>query len=102
MQITDTVKVGGLTYIVERKNECCETNSNVDGRVLYDKQVIRIKHDDGSDYSKLVFLHEIIHAIFNFANIEQDEDTVERLTNGLYMVMKDNPLIFRKIEGQAF
>lgn len=94
MKITDSVKIGGITYKVETVNECCENNNNVDGKIIYDKQLIRLKHNNNTDYAKMVFLHEIVHALFDHCNIEQEENVVDRLSKALYMAFKDNPEVF--------
>ena len=41
-----------------------------------------------------IFIHELLHAIdyvYN-ANKFKDDDTIERLSQGLYQVLKDNKL----------
>ena len=44
---------------------------------------------------ELTFLHELIHTIFYHCDIEQDEHVVEALAQALYMIIKDNPGIFK-------
>ena len=48
-----------------------------------------------SDYTKEVFLHEILHGIYEHCGFTQNEDNVRALSTALYMVIKDNPEIFK-------
>lgn len=81
-------------YQVKFENQVDEVDNNVDGMILYGKQVIRIKKNMSIDYAKEVLLHEIIHGVFQFCGLENDENTVNRLSQALYQVLKDNDLKF--------
>lgn len=39
-------------------------------------------------------LHEIVHGVFDFCGWEQNEESVTRLSNVLYQVLKDNNIAF--------
>lgn len=97
MKITDSVKIGGITYRVET-SDLISNNVDCDGQIDYKEQVISLKSDmnRNADYAKEVFLHEIIHGIYEHCGFNQNEDMVRALSIALYMVMKDNPEIFEK------
>lgn len=96
MNITASVKIGGITYKVIECTNPSEENSNVDGQILYQKQELRLKKDMAIDYKESIFIHEIIHGILELTGIEQDENLVIRLSNAIHQVIKDNPDIFSK------
>lgn len=98
MKITDTVKIGGIMYKVIRTPSLCKDNINVDGEICYDMGTIEIKDTvECDDYKDFVFIHEILHGIFDFMSIEQNEELVIKLSKGLHMVIKDNPEIFKEV-----
>ncbi|HEM7410732.1 TPA: hypothetical protein U2J23_003297, partial [Clostridioides difficile] len=71
-----------------------EEDCAVEGQIFYQKQEIRIKNNVGKEYKEKVFLHEVIHALFEHACIEQDEIIIERLSSVLHEFIKDNSIIF--------
>ncbi|PRR77684.1 hypothetical protein CLLI_22480 [Clostridium liquoris] len=95
MNISSKVKIGGVNYKVIECNNPSEEDPNVDGQILYSKQEIRLKNDMSREYKENIFLHEIIHGIFEHIGFEQDEAIVIRLSNALHGFIKDNPEIFK-------
>lgn len=96
MKITDKVKIGGTIYQVDRNTRPCKNDINVDGEIIYDMGTIKLRQglEENSDYVNYVFLHEILHGIFNHMCVEQNEELIEKISKGLHMVIKDNPDIF--------
>jgi len=95
MKIPDKVKVAGHYYKVVWDNGRLsetgfvgETDHNLDVIYLckyYPKQA-RAKSE-----IEETFLHEILHAIdVNYNNHSLNEEVVQRLSIGLYQVLKDN------------
>ena len=95
MKITDSVKIGGITYKVEL-SDLISNDVDCDGQIDYKEQLISLKSDmnHNADYAKEVFLHEILHGIFEHCGFKQNEDNIRALSIALYMVIKDNPGIF--------
>lgn len=95
MRITDEVKIGGINYTIKTVDTIAD-NRDLDGQIHYQDQTITLRKDIifGADYGKSVFLHEIIHGVFEHCGLEQDENIVSRLTSALYQVIKDNQDIF--------
>lgn len=100
MQIPERIKIGGIIYHVKNEAVVSRDNHNIDGEVNYSEQIIRLKDVIQGEYREAVFIHEIVHAMFEFCGIEQDENIVSRLSNALHMVIKDNPEIFEKAGEQ--
>jgi predicted metal-dependent peptidase len=99
MKIPEKVKIGGLTYTVIFTAQPNESDSDVDGIVVYEKQEIRLKAGFAKEYTEKVFLHEVIHAIINHFQISfkgQDEFVTETMAHGIYMIYKDNPNMFKE------
>ena len=93
--VTNTVKIGGQTFKVTRPDECTTENRNCDGQIIYGKGIIELRNDLKGDYLEYVFLHEIFHGIYEHCGFQQNENEVDRLARALYMVIKDNPDIFK-------
>lgn len=95
MNIVNKVKIGGIVYGVEQPF-LIDNNPDVDGQIDYRNQLIALKSDMDvhSDYAKQVFLHEILHGIYEHCGFEQDEEKIKALSIALYTVITDNPNIF--------
>ena len=94
MKIPEKVKIGGIVYDIKFQQLPCENDHNVDGQIIYDKQEIRIKPGKPENYEAVLFLHEVIHGIFDYCCLKQDERQVDLLAKVLYQVIKDNDLQF--------
>lgn len=96
------VKVAGVTYdVVEVPMVQIYDDKNYSGACHYDKTKIEILEDMSECRKEQVFVHELVHAVFNEAGFdEHDEDLVNRLGIVLYQVLKDNDLRFKKLSKQ--
>jgi hypothetical protein len=96
MKITDSVKIGGIEYDV-KVSSLISNNVDCDGQIDYKEQLILLKSDmkADADYTKEVFLHEILHGVYEHCGFTQNEDKIRALSIALYMVIKDNPEIFK-------
>ena len=88
--LPEVIKIGGIEYRAKLVDACDEDNLNIDGKIIFPKQEIRIKKGLEKQYKENILLHEIIHGIFEFCGWEQDEENVTRLWNALYQGLKDN------------
>ena len=98
MRITDKVKIGGQIYEVIRPTVCDEEERNIDGQILYDKSIIKLQNELTGDYLNYVFMHEIMHGIFEFLGMKNDEKLVDKISRAVHMLIKDNPDIFKEGE----
>lgn len=99
--IPTNVKVAGIDYKVEQVEEIDNNPSHM-GDVVYQKSLIRIKQGMSEDKKEQTLVHEILHACFEEAGIEnQEEDTINRVGVILYQVLKDNHLYFGEKEVKA-
>lgn len=94
--IPNKVKIGCYEYPVIRTTETIVVNGReCGGSVDYRNHVIKILDRDQDEQAKEVtFWHEVIHAIFDYRNInpsKNDEETItEELARGLYIFLQQN------------
>lgn len=88
-----TIKVGGINYAVEMKDLSTrrdEENGKELGWCVFDEDKIEINEKLTQSRIEQVLIHELVHAIFYEAGLEQEEDTVNRIGIVLHQVLKDN------------
>ena len=97
MKITKTAKIGGITYNIVT-SAIIDKDNSIDGQIDFKRQLIELKEDMpiNSDYAKEVFIHELLHGIYNHCTLPQNEETIRAISIALYMLIKDNPDIFEK------
>lgn len=94
MPIPLQVNVAGIDYTVQYQDGMMK-NYSLLGQVLYAESTIDIDSSMSQSKKEQVFIHELVHAIFNEAGYdEQDEEMVNRLSIILYQVLKQNDLKF--------
>ena len=94
MKIPKILKVGGHQYKVEITKTYNESKgSNNWGRTNHVK--LKIYLDEGLVESKKeeTFIHELLHAVDSHQGNILKESQVDKIANGLYMVLKDNKLL---------
>ena len=95
--IPKKVKVGGIIYRVSLcKKPVSEETGLLWGEHDPNKNRIRLKKNSERQRVEVNFVHELVHAINDYYDIKQDEETVIRFSHGLYQVLRDNKLCFKK------
>ena len=97
MNIPDKVRIAGVDYAIEYKERLIDTESHVAlvGQIDYDNAKILIEPTVQDKQSQCrTLLHEILHGLERHFKLDFEEDEIDNLANGLYMVIKDNPGIF--------
>ena len=94
--IPNTVWIGGLGYNVEYDDKLNDGSSMLYGQNDYDEAAIRLNNRAGMSKQmlELTLWHEILHGIFlhfNKAEWRNDEELVDTVARGIYMVLADNP-----------
>ena len=95
MKIPDKVKVAGQVYKVVWDDEFLSNQSYMGLACHRDLIIYLCKIYRGDKLAKSIIeescLHEILHTVdCVYNNHSLDEDTVDRLSEGLYQVLKDN------------
>lgn len=100
-KIPEKVKIGCLEYTIVITDEPIIINNecHYSGYIDYVEQVIKIKKSINEDLQKQIFLHEILHGIINYFELEvkkkHEERIIDCLSKGLLSVFNDND--FEKI-----
>lgn len=96
-QNVERIKVGGVTYAIERK-ESVEINQdkNYYGVCNFKDTLIQISNTVNEQRQQQTLIHEIMHAVFHEAGIELDneETVVNQASLVWYQVLKDNDFSF--------
>lgn len=93
----DKVKIGGIDYSIEIKNDLAGETGNW-GETNLKKTTIALDSNMSKQRTDQTLVHEIVHGIFEEAGFEQDEDKVNRLGIVLYQVLQDNDFSFLRDE----
>jgi hypothetical protein len=97
MNIPDKVRIGGMDYEIKYEARLNDGSQLLCGQIDYNNTIIKLAPNLQSNQNECqTLLHEIIHGIVHHFELEidGDEDTVDKLAKGLYMVISDNPDMF--------
>lgn len=98
MNITKTVKIGWKDFkitITEPSEVLRSVGTDCYGDIYWEKNEIRLNKANEPNQMQCTLLHEILHGVSDMASLDLSEDTVLRLANGLYSVIKENPKLFK-------
>jgi len=100
VNIPSTIKIGGMDYTVEEK----ENEVRDKGRSGYsnaNNQSIVVDKDMPQQLKETTFIHEVLHQIDYVYNIELSHKQVYMLEAGIYAFIKNNPSILSNEEGNS-
>lgn len=66
------------------------------GQIDYIEQTISLNSATSHEQKKATLIHEIVHGIDELYGIGLKEKQVEKLGNALYVLIRDNPEMFRE------
>ena len=66
------------------------------GQIDYIEQTITLNKAAKDEQAEATLIHEIIHGLDELYNIGLKEKQVEKLGNAFYMLIRDNPEMFRE------
>ena len=97
----DKFKIGGHFYnVVREKNR--SSNEGYVGQILCGSKTIRLQDNMCAEQENDTLLHEIIHGMLDFmgeTDKNKDEKSVERVAQGIIMLIVDNKEFFRTLLG---
>ena len=94
MKIPNKLKVGGHEYKVQITKTYDEAKGyNNWGRTNHAKLKIYIDSEINQSKKEETFIHELLHTVDHHIGSILKEDQVNRISNSLYQVIKDNKLI---------
>ena len=87
MKIPKKIKIGGRTFKVKLLNQVMFKGEEVGGVISFFDGTIEVTKRKSEDHNKQVFLHEIVHDIFEVIGMEQNEDNVDGIAHFLLQVI---------------
>lgn len=95
MTIPGKVKIGGKKYRIKITDNLELGSAYCSAEINYLDCEIRIR-PASEDKMKSDFLHEVIHGVYDFLGYKNhNEKKIDELANALYMVIQDNPSVFK-------
>lgn len=102
--LPDSVKVGWMVFRIIRATEQESAENGFLGRIVYDRQLIKIATHLSPMAQAEVLLHELLHAIMHLWSISvpdvgqsdnPEETLVAKLSHALTTVLADNPQLLQ-------
>ena len=95
MVIPDMIKILYKEYVIEQQENLHDSGGDLYGQIQYLPEKIFLNAASSEEQKKATLIHELIHGIDEMYNIGLKEKQVERLGNAFYMLIKDNPQMFK-------
>lgn len=95
------VKIGWKEYAVkylEPQETLIIDAGECYGSILFNKKEIHINKEYDDEQKEATLIHEVLHGIEDMYNLELGEETVTRLAQAIYTVLKDNHLVITHAE----
>jgi len=92
------IKFDNIKYKIEEKDK---SNDTYMGQVLYKKAIIEIDNSMPEDVKQMTLMHECTHIVLAHigeAELNNNEEFVERLSNAFYRLLKENPLLVEEVK----
>lgn len=100
MIIPESVSILYKDYAIGTENHMRDDNgAELYGKINYLDQTITLSNASSLEQKKATLIHELIHGIDDMYSIGLKEKQVEKLGNGVYMLIRDNPEMFLEEES---
>lgn len=100
MNIPEKIRIGGVDFTVKYEDRLNNGTILAYGHIDYDNALIRLAPNLQSKQGECqTLLHEVFHGIAKHFDIPigEDEDQIDKMARGLYMVIMDNPGMFTEL-----
>lgn len=97
MNIPESVKILYKKYNIEIVDNLHDESNDLYGQIEYIQQEIRLNSGSSEEQQKATLIHEVIHGLDEMYNIGLKEKQVEKLGNAFYMLIRDNPDMFKEV-----
>ena len=95
MKIPSKVKIGYITYLINRVNkEVIDDNKVCYGNIQYNDGCINISRLYSEDQQKCTLIHECLHGIDDIMETNLDEGQIRKIAKGIYAMIKENEEMF--------
>ncbi len=96
MNIPEQVKILYKNYRIEKREELHDGAEELYGQIQYLEEKILLRENVSEERQEATLCHEMLHGLDDMYSIGLKEKQVEKLGNALYMLILDNPEIFRQ------
>ena len=73
----------------------------LNGHILYDKAVIKIDSGLALVSQRLTMMHEIVHGIADYLDVDMSEKEVSLMANGITAMLMDNPEVVNMFDWEV-
>ena len=92
-KVPSKFQLGGTTIKIKYVDKCFEANMEMHGQAIFTKGIIEILNDKNfsKDYQEQIFLHELVHNIFNAMSEDEmrvNEELVDQFATFLHQAIK--------------
>lgn len=103
MLIPNNVKIGPRTFRVQFEENLLdiEETQRLNGHILYDKAVIKIDSRLALVSQRLTMMHEIVHGIADYLDIDMSEKEVSLMASGITAMLMDNPEVVKMFDWEV-
>ncbi len=103
MRLPDSIKVGDFIYRITEESKQLMDARGLWGECQYMQQEIFINASLNDERKKLVFCHEMVHAMLHEHGRDDynDEEFIKQLGVMIYRLLRDNDFSFMKRSGLA-
>ena len=92
------IKIGGIKYKVSFVDDLRdETGKRVNGTLVIDMCTIDVATDVSEQKKHMIILHEVVHALNAYFDVDCGEHIVVKMGYGLYSFIVDNPELVKEI-----
>lgn len=103
MVIPNNIKIGPRTFIVKFVDNLVdiEGTQRLNGHILYDKAIIKIDTGLALVSQRLTLMHEIVHGIADYLDVDMSEKDVSLMANGITAMLMDNPEVVNMFDWEV-
>ena len=93
MKLPMTIKIGAHKFQFVLVDQAMDGEVEVDGQVTFETCKVEISRSSEKMINQTI-IHELLHVVdFVYNASKLDEDTVERLSQGIHQAVKDNKVL---------
>ncbi len=99
MIIPEKVNILYKTYTIDFVDNLHDGAIDLYGHIQYVDEKILLNTGSSEEQQRATLVHELLYGMDDIFNIELEEKQIEKLGSALYMLIRDNPDMFK--EGKA-
>lgn len=96
MKIPNHVSILYKNYEIIQQENLHNEGDDLYGQIHYLSEKIILNIASTEEQKKATLIHELVHGLDEMYNIGLKEKQVEKLGNAFYMMVKDNPHMFKE------